>query len=168
MFPDIQHILPSSKDATQEKRGKSIHPTLVPLKNESGAVLVLSIMILALMTCLGIAALNTTTIEYKIAGNEKVYRQAFYNADTGISYAVQAGIALFPPAAPGALTPLAAVPADLPANILLQYIDNGGSPRRVEIVSTGTAPGGGQSVIVAGIYGLTVGQQASLSNPLGY
>ena len=146
---------------------KGIHPTLVPLKNETGAVLVLSIMILALMTCLGIAALNTTSIEYKMAGNEKVYKQAFYNADTGISYAVQAGISLFPAGVPGALTALAA-PVDLPPNIQLQYIENGGSPRRIEIVSTGTADGSGQAVVVAGIYGLTLGQQASASNPLSY
>lgn len=169
MSPDKNYIFQSSRAVDYSGcQEEWVHLTLIPLKNESGAVLVLSIMILALMTCLGIAALNTTSIEYKIAGNEKVYKQAFYNADTGIAYAVQAGVALFPAAVPGALTDLAAVPGDLGPNRLLQYIEKGGSPRRVEIVSTGTATGGGQAVIVAGIYGVTVGQQASLSNPLGY
>lgn len=169
MFLDMKYIFHCSKDSVCSINiRESVHPAFGPLKNENGAVLVLSIIILALMTAMGIAALNTTSIEYKIAGNEKVYKQAFYNADTGISYAVQAGVTLFPPAAPGALTALAVVPADLPANVQLQYIDNGGAPRRIEIVSTGTAFGGGQSVIVAGIFGVTVGMQASLSNPLGY
>jgi len=52
--------------------------------DESGFVLVASLLILMILVVIGFAATNTATIEIKIAGNEKVHKMAFYNGDSGI------------------------------------------------------------------------------------
>jgi hypothetical protein len=140
-----------------------------PVKNDQGAVLVIAVMLLAILTVLGIVGLNTTTTEIRISGNDKVYKQAFYNAEAGISYAVEKGPSLFP--AGGVNAPIVS-PADLAAaapNTSLVYTDKGGSPRRVEVRSTGVATGGGTSVIIAGIVAVTPGgQNPPGSTPTGY
>jgi len=139
-----------------------------PVQNENGAVLVISMMILMLLTFLGIAAQDTTINEVRIAMNDKVYKQAFYRADTGISYALERGLTLFPPAAIGFLTDLSPTPVDLPANTTMQYIDKGGSPRLVEIYSTGTGIRGGQATVIAGVIGVMVGAQSGSGISTGY
>lgn len=158
-------------DAHRERRGPDCESEnyrnllLDPMRGEKGAVLVISIILLALLTFLGIAALNTTTTEIQVSGNDKVYKQAFYNADAGVSYAVQRGLALFPAAAPGTLTNLASQPGGLTSDVVLQYMEIGGSPRRVQIWSTGTAPGGGRSVIIAGLVATATSPQTGPTNP---
>lgn len=59
------------------------------LKNQNGVALLTALMVMSLLTIIGISASNTTNIELKIAGNEKVSFQAFYVAEAG----VYAGIA---------------------------------------------------------------------------
>ena len=59
------------------------------LRNEEGSVLLVAIMILILLTLIGFAATNTTSIEISISGNEKVYKQNFYMADGAVSEAIQ-------------------------------------------------------------------------------
>ena len=55
------------------------------LKNEKGALMVLvSVMLLALLTIISIAASKTANIELKIAGNEYLYQRCFYNAEGAI------------------------------------------------------------------------------------
>jgi hypothetical protein len=58
------------------------------LRDEKGSTLVLALMILVILTLIGIAATNTSTIEIQIAGNERAYKKAFFNADAGISCVV--------------------------------------------------------------------------------
>ncbi|ALC16932.1 pilus assembly protein PilX [Desulfuromonas soudanensis] len=53
-------------------------------KEETGSVLILSLLILMVLTLLGISASNTSVFEYKIASNDKYRDMAFYNADGGI------------------------------------------------------------------------------------
>ena len=133
-----------------------------PLKNNDGAVLVIALMLLAVLTILGVASLNTTTTEIRISGNEKVYKEAFYNAEAGVAYAVQSGVTIFPSAALNVVNSVV-TPADLAAvspGTVLQYIDRGGSPRRVEVWSTANTPGGGTTQIIAGIVGVVGGYQA--------
>jgi hypothetical protein len=55
-------------------------------KNESGVSLIIALLILLVLTILGINAINTTTFETNIAGNERIYNNAFYAADSGIDY----------------------------------------------------------------------------------
>ena len=54
--------------------------------NERGASLVVALMILLILTLIGISALQTTTQETSIAGNERLYNRAFYTSDAGIDY----------------------------------------------------------------------------------
>ena len=54
--------------------------------NERGASLVIALMILLILTLIGISALQTTTHETNIAGNERLYNRAFYTSDAGIDY----------------------------------------------------------------------------------
>lgn len=153
--------LPMVTDLAAEKLWRG------PLANSDGAVLVIALMLLAVVTILGVAALNTTTTEIRISGNEKVYKQAFYNAEAGVAYSVQSGVKSFP-SGPLNVTNNMATPADLEAaapGTSLQYTHRGISPPRIEVRSTGNAPGGGVSVIIAGIVGILSGGQGTEGPP---
>jgi hypothetical protein len=54
--------------------------------NEDGSVMVVAILILALLTIIGIAAMSTTNVELKISGNEKSYKMALYAAEAARGY----------------------------------------------------------------------------------
>jgi hypothetical protein len=55
------------------------------LKNERGALMIMvSIMLLALLTIIGVAASKTANTEISIAANEYVYQRSFYNAEGAI------------------------------------------------------------------------------------
>ena len=58
-------------------------------KNEAGSVMVVAILILALLTIIGIAAMSTTNVELKISGNEKSYKMALYAAEAARGYVVK-------------------------------------------------------------------------------
>lgn len=55
-------------------------------ENEKGVSLVIALIILLILTILGINAINTATFETNIAGNDRLYNNAFYAADSGIDY----------------------------------------------------------------------------------
>lgn len=55
--------------------------------NESGFVLVVSILMLLILIIIGVAALNTSSIGLNIAGNERVHKQTFYQAEAGTELA---------------------------------------------------------------------------------
>lgn len=57
------------------------------LKNRNGMALVAAMLILLALTTIGIISSNTTTVDTAISGNVKDIKQAFYLADSGISYA---------------------------------------------------------------------------------
>jgi hypothetical protein len=54
------------------------------LKDQKGIALVVALIILLVVTFIGLAAISTTSYEAKIAGNERVYNNAFYVSDGGI------------------------------------------------------------------------------------
>jgi hypothetical protein len=56
------------------------------LGDSRGIVMILALLILLVVTLIGISAISTTTTETKIAGNERLYNNAFYLADAGIDY----------------------------------------------------------------------------------
>jgi len=59
-----------------------MNKTIFLLKNQDGAVVIIvAIMILALLTIVGIASLTTSNTEVRIAAQESVYQQNFYNAE---------------------------------------------------------------------------------------
>ena len=55
-----------------------------PLNNENGSVIIAAIFILVLVTILGVAATNTTTLELQIAANDQFMKMAFYNSDASL------------------------------------------------------------------------------------
>ncbi len=65
---------------TNNSEGYSIH-FHSPLNNQRGSALVVALLMLVVLTLIGISATTTTTFELQIAGNDKLYKQAFYAAD---------------------------------------------------------------------------------------
>ena len=55
------------------------------LREEKGMVLVLGMLLLLVVTLIGISALNTSTYDILISGNERASVQAFYVAEAGIN-----------------------------------------------------------------------------------
>lgn len=53
------------------------------VSEENGAALAIALMILVVLAFIGSAAIMTTTTEVEIAGNQKQYKMAFYEADGG-------------------------------------------------------------------------------------
>ena len=52
-------------------------------RSEEGFVLVTALMMLVVLTMLGLATIMTSTVELKIAGNDRVHKKTFYQADGG-------------------------------------------------------------------------------------
>ncbi len=63
--------------------------TPAPLNNESGAVLVMVLIMLIASAIIGMVAMRSTLIETKIAGNERAYQQSFYVADASNECAIE-------------------------------------------------------------------------------
>ena len=55
-----------------------------PLDNENGSVIIMAIFILALLTIIGVAATNTSTLDLQIASNDQFIKMAFYNSDGAV------------------------------------------------------------------------------------
>ena len=55
-----------------------------PLNTQRGAVLLVSLMILLIMTVLGIAGMSSTTMEEKMAANNQQQQQAYQAAETAL------------------------------------------------------------------------------------
>jgi hypothetical protein len=51
------------------------------LNNENGSLLVIAVVLLMLLTVMGLAITTTTSIELQIAGNDRLHKTAFYQAD---------------------------------------------------------------------------------------
>lgn len=57
--------------------------TFSVLSNERGAVLVIALLMLVVLTMIGISASTTSTFELEFSGNDKLSKMAFYQADGG-------------------------------------------------------------------------------------
>ncbi len=69
--------------AVQIARGEELKAG--PLKEESGVVFVVGLLLLLTVTLIGISALSTSTYDIRISGNERASVQAFYVAEAGIN-----------------------------------------------------------------------------------
>jgi len=54
-------------------------------QKEDGYVLVVALLVMAILSLLGIAGMNTSTFEMQVAGNDWNAKRTFYKADGGIS-----------------------------------------------------------------------------------
>ena len=59
------------------------------VNNENGSAIVLAMLILVVLTVLGIASINTSSIELQIARNERIYQQNFYQAESAATEGAQ-------------------------------------------------------------------------------
>ncbi len=57
------------------------------INNEKGIVLVIALIMLCMMTIIGTAVSNTSSVETMISGVEKDQREAFYAAEAGVDHA---------------------------------------------------------------------------------
>lgn len=58
-----------------------------PARRQSGAVLIVAMILLVVLTLLGVTAMNTSSLEEKMASNTQEQVHAFQAAETGISQA---------------------------------------------------------------------------------
>lgn len=63
--------------------------TSIPSCRQRGAALVITLMVLAAVTMLGVAAMNATCVEYKLSRNEREVQESFYLAEAAVIEAVQ-------------------------------------------------------------------------------
>jgi len=56
------------------------------LKNQQGAVLVIAIVMLLILSIIGIYAMGSSIIEVKISGQKRFYDEAFNDADGGVQF----------------------------------------------------------------------------------
>lgn len=59
------------------------------INNEHGSALIISILLLAVMSVLGIVVMSTSTTEIQLSGNYRNSQESFYAADRTIEYAMQ-------------------------------------------------------------------------------
>lgn len=64
--------------------------TTLHLHDQKGFILVTAMMILLILTIMGIAMNRTTTSELQIAGNDRLHKQSFYQADGATEFAAEA------------------------------------------------------------------------------
>ena len=58
-------------------------------RKEDGYVLVVALLVMAILSLLGIAGMNTSTFEMQVAGNDWNAKRTFYRADGGISRGIE-------------------------------------------------------------------------------
>jgi len=58
------------------------------IKNEDGALMVITLLLLLLITIMGTSSITTSTFEVQISDNERRYQNDFYAADSGWMQAV--------------------------------------------------------------------------------
>ncbi len=59
-----------------------------PRGDQRGAVLVVGLILLMVLTVLGVSSMNTATLELVMAGNAQSHQQAFQAAETGIDISI--------------------------------------------------------------------------------
>lgn len=59
------------------------------LANENGSVMVIALLIMAILTILGISAINQSNIDLMVARNEREYKQNFFRAEAAMNEGIQ-------------------------------------------------------------------------------
>jgi Tfp pilus assembly protein PilX len=55
------------------------------VRNNRGATLIAGLLTLVLLSLIGLAATSTSRMEVQISGNDKLYKEAFYTAEFGVT-----------------------------------------------------------------------------------
>lgn len=83
-----------SSSVEGEASSRAMCRVLRPLSNERGVALLLALAMLAIMTVIGVFALDTSTTEVQISGNYRTSQEAFFAADRAVMFGL--GHARFP------------------------------------------------------------------------
>jgi len=67
-------------------------PLIAQARRDSGAALVVGLILLLVLTLLAISGMTTASLELQMAGNEQYQKRAFEAADAGIEQAMAAGV----------------------------------------------------------------------------
>lgn len=59
------------------------------INNDGGFVLIVALLIMVVLTVIGIVATNTSVLELKISGNDRVHKRALYQAEAGAILATE-------------------------------------------------------------------------------
>lgn len=70
-------------------KSKQLALPMAPPREQRGAVLVVSLIMLVVLTLLGLAGMNTTQMEEKMAANSQELSRAFQAAETGVAEAFE-------------------------------------------------------------------------------
>ena len=62
-------------------------PLTTETPRERGAVLIVALVLLVILTLLGMSVMNTTQLEERMAANTQEINQSFHSAETGLSWA---------------------------------------------------------------------------------
>ena len=123
-----------------------ITPGLQPLatcasrnRSQSGAALVVGLLLLLVLTLLAISGITTATLELQMAGNEQYQERAFQAAETGIEQAIEN--ATFDTTTPSTAADQPVVPNDADNDDSYSYVMSFDSETGVTDV-----PGGGYSL----------------------
>lgn len=65
------------------RKAQPVRRTSSILRNESGSVLILGLIMLAMLTVIGVSLTVISTTEVQISGNERIHKMAFYAAESG-------------------------------------------------------------------------------------
>ena len=64
---------------------------MIEIKKQSGAVLVLALVLLTVLTLIGVTSMSTSQLELRIAGNSKLHHIAFQGAQSRLAYVTDQG-----------------------------------------------------------------------------
>ena len=123
----------------------------VMVNDERGSLLLVTMMILLLVTVIGLSAIRTSTGELKVAANDIAYKKAFYNADSGISYALMTNPSLEPPwpsMDPDATSNEIIAYTDAPFQLFYRRELDPGPPKRIELESRGDGTRASARIVV--------------------
>jgi hypothetical protein len=68
-----------------QARNDKLHNTYMAIyKNQSGAALVIALVMMIILTLIGLASIFTSTFDIKISGNKRGSTDAFYSSDCGV------------------------------------------------------------------------------------
>lgn len=66
--------------------------SMINRKREQGAVLIVGLLLLVVITILAVSGMNTATTELAMARNNQTYENAFQSAETGLENALAQGL----------------------------------------------------------------------------
>lgn len=153
---------------------KSVRQSLTAFtpSRQKGAVLVMALVILVVLTILGVTVMNTTSLGEKMAGNLQEATRAFQASESGVEHSFQDGTKLASLVYPGQSTSETLTIGSSTAVVKTTYTQRGNKPKRAldraniysitdfgtanfELQSTGTTTTSAKAVVTQGVSQIT-------------